>query len=496
MAAGGDESAGPGGSASDDATGRYPHLDPAATESNNRPFEAAVDRELLVDFFEEAVELVHAVDRYARAWSREPGNPLYPKSLLESLHTLKGGALLCRLHDVCGLVHRLENFLAECQLPGRRVGDSAFRELHSHRGELAWFLSLAREKTGIGRVAKGALGRDALVPFSRLLPRLNAGVQQLGSSLGKPVELQVGNLDLELDEGLLRRLAMPLEHVLRDAVCHGIESPGQRRTVGKAATGRIDMRVSLQDDDLVIELEDDGQGIDAARVRELAETNGLLARDAELGDEDCAQFVFAPGLSTFGQVRPACGRGIGLSAARADIARLGGRIGVVFRSGWGARFVVRIPWAIRIERAWIFTVRNDRYAVQNNGVVESVRFARIIMERSADGEIFEHSGVAWELRYPGEFLGYGRRTGPVPADGVALLLRCGERRIALYADAVLDRQDLLIGRAGSGAGDVAAVSLATLLDDGSLVILLDPGALFEPGRNRGTSASASASGSW
>ena len=157
---------------------------------------------------------------------------------------------------------------------------------------------------------------------------------------------------------------------------------------------------------------------------------------------------------------------------------------------------MRIPWAIRIERAWIFTVRNDRYAVPDNGVVEGVRFARIIMEKSADGEIFEHSGVAWELRYPGEFLGYGRRNGPVSADGVALLLRCGERRIALYADAVLDRQDLLIGRAGSGAGDVAAVSLATLLDDGSLVILLNPGALFEPGRNRGTSASASAAGSW
>ena len=459
----------------------------AATESSDRKSEAAVDGELLFDFLEEAEDIVRSVDRYVRAWRGDPQNPLYPQNLQESLHILKGGALLCGFYDICRLVHQLEDLLSEFRRPNRRVGELFLRELDARRGELSRLLSLAGKKAGLDRAGNGGLGRDAVIPVSRMLPRLRVSVQRLGRMLGKSVELHVGDVDYDLDAGVVRRLATALENVLSDAVCHGIESPRRRFALGKAATGRIDLRISRREDSLVIEVEDDGRGIDAARVRELAGASGLLAGDAELADAHCAQFVFAPGLSTSGRIRPACGRGMGLSATRTGIARLGGRIAVDYRPGWGARFVARIPMGIRVERAWIFSVGNDRYAVPDAAVEEGVPVMPESVSRLADDGYFEYRGEAWEFRFPGELLGDGRKIGAGSVDGTVLLLRHGDRRTALYADAVSDRQDVVVGNSGTGAGVVPGMTLATLLDEGSLVALLNPEALLESDRDDSSS---------
>ena len=147
------------------------------------------------------------------------------------------------------------------------------------------------------------------------------------------------------------------------------------------------------------------------------------------------------------------------------------------RPGWGARFVVRVPQAIGIERAWIFSVRNDRYALLDSAVKVAVPVAPETVEALAESGVFKYSGMSWEFRLPGELLGFGHGTGVNSVEGAALLHRFGERRIALYADAVQDRQDIVVRAAAGGAGVLAGVSLATLLDDGSLVALLNPGAL-------------------
>ena len=126
-------------------TARDPRLRAAAAESTDRKSAAVVDGELLVDFLEEAAEIVRSVDRYARAWSGDPQNPLYPQSLQESLHILKGGALLCGFYDICRLVHQLEDLLAESRLPDRKAGEPFLRELDARRDELSRLLSLAGE---------------------------------------------------------------------------------------------------------------------------------------------------------------------------------------------------------------------------------------------------------------------------------------------------------------------------------------------------------------
>ena len=327
-----------------------------------------------------------------------------------------------------------------------------------------------------------------------MLPRLEAGVRRLGRMLGKPVELRAGEIDLELDAGVARQLVMALEHVLRDAVCHGIEKPGRRRALGKAASGRIRLEALQRNGYLVIEIEDDGCGIDVSRIRELAGANGLLARDSKLGEADCAQYVFAAGLSTVERPGSACGRGMGLSAARAGIARLGGRIAVDFRPGCGARFVVRVPGEIHVEPAWVFSVRNDPYAVLDDAVEETVPVTpETVCKAAADG-LFECCGERWEFRAPGELPGGPGLPGGGFAGGAVLLLRRGERRVALYADAHLHRQKLIVGGSVRGAETLAGVTLATLLEDGSLVALLNPWQQFERTWNRPVSASPSSGG--
>ena len=326
----------------------------AATESSDRISEAAVDGELLFDFLEEAEDIVRSVDRYVRAWRGDPQNPLYPQNLQESLHILKGGALLCGFYDICRLVHQLEDLLSEFRRPNRRVGELFSPRTRRPARRIVAPVESRREKSRIGPGRERGAGAGC--GDSR---KSNAAKAQGQRPTARPNVGQVGRAarrrrGLRSGRWVVRRLAMALENVLSDAVCHGIESPRRRFALGKAATGRIDLRISRREDSLVIEVEDDGRGIDAARVRELAGASGLLAGDAELADADCAQFVFAPGLSTSGRIRPACGRGMGLSATRTGIARLGGRIAVDYRPGWGARFVARIPMGIRVERAWIF----------------------------------------------------------------------------------------------------------------------------------------------
>ncbi len=432
----------------------------------------------MIDFLDEAFELVGSIDWLARAWADNPENHRYPQSLLENLHTLKGGALLCGLSEVCERVHQLEDLLAEFQDPGRKAEETLFVELNAQRDRLSALLRVAGENSAMDPAANSAPGRDRMVSVAQVLPRLEAGVQLMAHMLGKAVELHADDTDLALETGVARRLAMALEHVLRDAVCHGIEAPEHRRANGKPELGRIDVRVSRQDDELVISVEDDGQGIDVARIRELARVRGLLAGDAEVRDADCAQVVFAPGLSTSEQVGPAFGRGVGLSAARTGIARLGGRMWVDFLPVSGARFVMRIPWGIRIVGAWTMLVRKDRYAVPDDLVEEDVPVQPGTLQGMAHGGVFEHAGAAWELWFPGELLGFGRAGGARPADGALLLLRCRGRRIALYAAVARRRQDIVVGAAQYGAQDGAGASLATLSDDGSPVVLLNPCALL------------------
>ena len=456
---------------------------PAKDGPAGSALQRVVDPDLLVSFFEEAVEIIGTVDRNALGWACDPKNLLYRQNLLECLHTLKGGAQLCAQYQVGELVHRLEDYLAEIQVSNALVVARFLRELLVRRGQLAGMLKLAVRAAGLWYAPRQKLKARASRHSGCLLSRSKAVIRRLRDTLGKPLEFHADTVAVELDAGLLRRLAMPLEHVLRNAVNHGIELPERRQACGKTVPGRIQLRVSVEGRNVVIEVEDDGKGIDAAHVRELAVASGLLARDANLSDADSAQFVFAPGISTAARVRLSSGRGVGLSAAQAGIARLSGSLGVSSRLGRGTLFRMRVPKAARVERTTLFTVRDDRYAIARSAVDEVLPVSSEAMEKLLDGGKIECAGIAWELHHLDEVLGCGYGNGTSRTAAVILSAQRGERRLAVRADAACNRHDVLVRRSRGAAGSTGA-RLATSLDDGGLVVMLDLAALVGTGQSR------------
>ena len=187
------------------------------------------------------------------------------------------------------------------------------------------------------------LMRTRMVPFSRLLPRLRRIVRQVAKDVGKDVELHAYNAEGELDRNVLDRMVAPLEHMLRNAIDHGIERPELRRTYGKPPTGRIDLRLSREGADVVIEVADDGGGIDVESVRAKAVERGLMDPDAELKDDEILQFVLAPGFSTAQLVTQISGRGVGMDVVHSAVKQLGGTIAITSIPGRGTRFTIRLP---------------------------------------------------------------------------------------------------------------------------------------------------------
>jgi chemosensory pili system protein ChpA (sensor histidine kinase/response regulator) len=317
--------------------------------------------------------------------------------------------------------------------------------------------------------------RTRMVPFSRLVPRLRRIVRQIAQELGKSVELHTYNVDGELDRNVLERMVPPLEHMLRNAVDHGVEPPDVRRASGKPATGRIELKLSRQAADVVIEIEDDGAGIDASAVRAKAVERGLLEFDSTIDDEAVLQFIFAPGFSTATSITQISGRGVGMDVVHTTVKQLGGSIAISAEKGVGTRFSIQLPFTVSVNRALMVAVADDLYAVPLNTIEGIVRVPvdelREINER--DGGCFEYAGAPYRLRYLGHYLGREYVVRPDQSSVPLVLVRSGDLAIAVHVDAVQGSREIVVKSLGPQFAGVGGISGATVLGDGSVVVILD-----------------------
>ena len=247
--------------------------------------------------------------------------------------------------------------------------------------------TLLLQQARINTELQEGLMRTRMVPFNRLMPRLRRIVRQVSSELGKDVEFHAQNAEGELDRNLLERMVPPLEHMLRNAVDHGIESAELRRGFGKTPNGRIDLRLSREGGDVVIEISDDGAGIDVESVREKALERGLMTADAQLNDEEVLQFVLAAGFSTAKSVTQISGRGVGLDVVHSEVKQLGGSINIISRPGKGTRFVLRVPFTVSVNRALMVSVAEDLYAIPLNNI-EGI----VLLSPEQISELYQSSG--------------------------------------------------------------------------------------------------------
>lgn len=346
--------------------------------------------------------------------------------------------------------------------------------------------TLLLQQARINTELQEGLMRTRMVPFSRLIPRLRRTVRQVSGELGKDVEFHIQNAEGELDRNLLERMVPPLEHMLRNAVDHGIEAAEMRRNCGKPGAGRIDLCLSREGGDVVIEISDDGAGIDVESVREKAIERGLTTASAYLGDDETLQFILAPGFSTAKSVTQISGRGVGMDVVNSEVKQLGGSISIASQPGKGSRFVLRLPFTVSVNRALMVSVADDLYAIPLNNIEGIVLLGEDEIARLHEGgeNTFEYAGVPYRVRYLGQYLGREYRGTQVGQTTVPLVLvHSGDHAVAVHVDAVQGSREIVVKSLGPQFAGVGGISGATILGDGNVVVILDLLALIRAQRD-------------
>lgn len=345
--------------------------------------------------------------------------------------------------------------------------------------------SLLVQQSRVNTSLQQGLMRTLMVPFSRQSQRLQRLVRQVGEEYGREVRLNLEGIEAELDRNVLERMVAPLEHLLRNAVVHGIEPPDERAGRGKPEAGTIGVRLFREGTQLVVEVGDDGRGLDFEAIRAKAEELGLLDADAGLADADLAQFIFEPGFSTARELTRTAGRGVGMDAVNAEIKQLGGTLTVDSAAGEGTRFTVRLPLTLAISQALLVQVGDERYALPLGSIQGVTRIPRVELDRhlNAVDPSFEYGGQQYRVRSLAALLNVPETRGGLDDDGPAnipvLLVRAGERYTAFTVDGMLGSREIVVKPVGPQVATVPAVAGATIMADGEVVLILDVAALMQ-----------------
>ncbi|MFS1523264.1 Hpt domain-containing protein [Microbulbifer sp. 2304DJ12-6] len=326
------------------------------------------------------------------------------------------------------------------------------------------------------------LMRSRMVPFSRLVPRLRRIVRQVSAELGKQVDLVFSNVEGELDRSMLERMVAPLEHMLRNAVDHGIEMPKARLAAGKPERGRIHVAMAREGSEVVLTIRDDGAGVNLIKVREKAVENGLMRPDAELSNNEILQFILQAGFTTAEKVTQISGRGVGMDVVSAELKQIGGGVHINSQAGAGTEFVVRLPFTVSVNRALMVKIGEDLFALPLNTIEGIVRLSPFELEhyyRTGDAR-FEYAGERYEVCYFGTLL----KSGAQPKLSVddmqlpVLLVRSEGHAMALQVDAIRGSREIVVKSMGPQFAGVQGVSGATVTGDGTVVVILDAHALL------------------
>jgi chemosensory pili system protein ChpA (sensor histidine kinase/response regulator) len=322
--------------------------------------------------------------------------------------------------------------------------------------------------------------RTRMVPFVQVVPRLHRLVRQTAEALGKHATLEVRGPEVELDRAILDRLAPPLEHLLRNAVAHGVETPEGRSAAGKNAAGAVLLVLSREGNDVVITLSDDGGGMDVAAIRRRAVERGLLQGGIEATEEELLQLTMEPGFTTVDQVTQIAGRGVGLDVVASDVKRLSGTVTLTSEAGLGTTITLRLPLTLAIIDALLVTSGDATYAIPHASIEAATRIPRADLDLyyQGQGQEFSHSGEDYRIMHlegilhPGATPELGeRRWLPL------LLVRTADQRLALQVDSLIGTQRIVVKPLGPQLSAVRWLNGGTILPDGRVAMILDLTAL-------------------
>jgi chemosensory pili system protein ChpA (sensor histidine kinase/response regulator) len=327
------------------------------------------------------------------------------------------------------------------------------------------------------------LMRTRMVPFNQHVPRLSRLVRQQAQESGKQVELVVEGSG-ELDRQVMEKMLPPFEHMLRNAIIHGIEEPAARASAGKTEDASIIIRFTREGSQVLIVIEDDGAGINVDEVKQKALEQGLIQAGQALTDEESAQLILQSGLSTASKLTQSAGRGIGMNVVVSEIAKLGGTIAIETAVGKGCKFFVRLPYTLAITQAFIVQAGNETYALPLPSVEGVIRIARdeFIERMSKENPSVEYGGNDYSLRFLGSFVGLGPTKISDDEDFVSVILvEAGKNSTALVTDEAAENREVVVKPMTPLLAGIRGIVGATILGDGRVVVILDAPALVRSG---------------
>lgn len=318
-----------------------------------------------------------------------------------------------------------------------------------------------------------------MVPVDQLFRRFPRIVRDVGLQCGKQVELRLNGGDTDLDKGILDAIAEPLTHLVRNAVGHGIEPAEERIRAGKRPQGALRLNAYHQGNQVVIEVSDDGHGIDADKVRQRALSQGLVSAEqaARLTEAETLELIFRPGFSTAAEITELSGRGVGLDVVQSVLGRLKGTVQIETEVGRGTTFRLRLPLTLAIIKALLFRVEHRLYAIPLNAVAEITRTVEEHIHQVEHYDVLQLRNEVLPL------LRLGRAPEPGPAlarhKAFVLVINSADRKFGLVVDALVGEEELVIKTLDDQSISTDLVSGASILGDGRVVLILNLTALVD-----------------
>lgn len=318
--------------------------------------------------------------------------------------------------------------------------------------------------------------RTRMSPFKMMVPRLRRVVRRTAMELGKDAELKVNGADNEMDRKLLEGLVVPLEHMLRNAVAHGIEAPNVRKDKGKPPMGSVAISIFRQGPEVIFEITDDGAGLDRDSILKKALEQGLIENDKELTEAEILALIIKPGFTTAQEISQIAGRGVGMDVVQNQIKHLNGVLEISSRPNEGAKFRINLPFTLAINQALMVRAGTEKYAIPLDSIegVIQVDGKSLVESLSSDSPMIEYGDKEYKLYQLASVL---ERVAVAPLDREqalpVILAQAGEYSAAFVADELLGNSEVVVKSIGTLLSHVAGISGATILGDGNVILILD-----------------------
>jgi chemosensory pili system protein ChpA (sensor histidine kinase/response regulator) len=364
----------------------------------------------------------------------------------------------------------LTRFMAESVNDVATVQQNLLKNLDDANAAI---LAQARLNRGLQQELMGV----RMLPFASQAERLYRVVRQTAKEVGKRANFDIVGGQVEIDRSVLDKMLAPIEHMLRNAVTHGIETREQRAAVNKPETGEITLKLAQEANEIILTLSDDGHGLDRERLRQRAEALGLIAPDKVISDAALLDFIFLPGFSTATELSQVSGRGVGMDVVKTAVTELGGRIEIDSPAGQGTTFRLYLPLTLAVMQTVLLRVGAQQYAVPSTMVEQVLELKEKGLTEIRDAGAADWQGNHYPFHFLPHLLGDAAAQPEAHRQYWVLLLRAGAQRVAVLVDELKGNQEVVVKNIGSQLARVPGIAGATVLGDGQVMLILNPVAL-------------------